>query len=151
MNSASLIRQASSTPSTNRASRARLLRALRAFASTFAFGYTGAPGLPRQRFVRTAAAFHQRLRSHQPLCLRSRSDRAPVRHCGWLRWRACNPSIALRASRSIVALLSRHASVLAHRARGRAHWGLTLRSTGPAGTCFDLRSASARRAGYLYR
>jgi hypothetical protein len=29
--------------------------------------------------------------------------------------------------------------------------GLTLRSTGPAGTCLDLRSASARRAGYLYR
>jgi hypothetical protein len=33
--------------------------------------------------------------------------------------------------------------------RGRARWGLTLRSTGPAGTCFDLRSASRRRAGYL--
>jgi hypothetical protein len=28
---------------------------------------------------------------------------------------------------------------------------LTLRSTGPAGTCFDLRSASRRRAGYLER
>jgi hypothetical protein len=28
---------------------------------------------------------------------------------------------------------------------------LTLRSTGPAGTCFDLRSASRRRAGYLRR
>jgi hypothetical protein len=28
---------------------------------------------------------------------------------------------------------------------------LTLRSTGPAGTCLDLRSPSARRAGYLYR
>jgi hypothetical protein len=28
---------------------------------------------------------------------------------------------------------------------------LTLRSTGPAGSCFDLRSRSARRAGYLQR
>ena len=28
---------------------------------------------------------------------------------------------------------------------------LTFRSTGPAGTCLDLRSASRRRAGYLHR
>jgi hypothetical protein len=30
-------------------------------------------------------------------------------------------------------------------------FGLTFRSTGPAGTCLDLRSASRRRAGYLQR
>ena len=30
-------------------------------------------------------------------------------------------------------------------------FGLTFRSTGSAGTCLDLRSPSARRAGYLQR
>jgi hypothetical protein len=36
-------------------------------------------------------------------------------------------------------------------ARRKAISALTLRSTGPAGTWFDLRSASRRRAGYLQR
>jgi hypothetical protein len=36
-------------------------------------------------------------------------------------------------------------------ARQVVRGGLTSRSTGPAGSCFHLRSSSARRAGYLYR
>ena len=151
MDSPSRVLHASSMPSLNSASVTRLLRALRAFASVSTFGYTGAPGLTRRRFVCAGVALRQRLRSHQTLCLRWLSGRAPFGGCARLRWRACNSGIALRASRPIAALPSRRTSVLARRARGRACWGLTLRSTGPAGTCFDLRSPSARRAGYLDR
>jgi hypothetical protein len=104
-------------PSLNSASVTRLLRALRAFVSASTSGYTGAPGLTRQRFVRAGGALRQRLRSHQILCLRWLSGRAPFGHCARLCWRARNSGVALRASRPIAALPSRRTSVLAHRAR----------------------------------
>ena len=50
----------------------------------------------------------------------------------------------LFAQRRVVCQLHSLCFVVAVRA-------LTLWSTGPAGTCFDLRSASRRRAGYLER
>jgi hypothetical protein len=126
----------SSMPSMNSASVTRLLRALRAFSSASAYGYTGAPALPGQRFVRAADALRQCLRSHHPLCLRSLSGRAPCNHSAWLRWRASNPGDALRARKPIAA--SAIVPRVVVRARGCARWGLTTRSTGPAGTCFDL-------------
>jgi len=42
-------------------------------------------------------------------------------------------------------------SIAASSARPPNLWRLTFRSTGRAGTCFDLRRASRRRAGYLQR
>jgi len=128
------------------------LRALRAFATASTHGCPGAPDLPRQRFVRTT----DRAPSVAPLALArvaslTVGSRAPFSYMNGLCGRARMPAPHFVPARLIAALAI--APCLGHWQSGpsRARWGLTLRSTGRAGTCFDLWSPSARRAGYLAR
>jgi hypothetical protein len=131
---------------------AHCLLALRALASDSTLGYTGAPDLPPQRFGRATdrapSVATLPLTLVASLIIRSR---ALFSHVGlsYGRARMLPPrfvSARPRAASVIVPYLGRWQS-----GHSRASRGLTLRSTGRAGTCFHLRSPSARRAGYLDR
>jgi len=124
---------------------AHCLRALRALATDSTRGYTGAHDLPRQRFVRATdrapSVATLTLTLVASLTVRSR---APFRYLGLRHGRARMPAPRFVRARPIAAsailpCLGPWQSVPLH-----ARWGLTLRSTGRAGTCLLARE---RRCG----
>jgi hypothetical protein len=152
MNSASPAPEAASMRSMNRTSVTRFLRALCALALASRFGGNGRAWSPTSvlRARRRCAPPVTTLTSTLVPSLAVWSRAIQYSHNG------CVGALPTPASRFVPVGQSRHplsrrGSVLGPWVRCRARWGLTLRSTGPAGTCFDLRSASARRAGYLAR
>ena len=97
--------------------------------------------------------------------VRSVSDYAPISPCAFARCPVARHPVASHRLRGALPVRALHfvradqsqqqlpcrASVVRHWIYSRMRWGLTQRSTGRAGTRFDLRSPSAQRAGYLAR
>ena len=130
----------------------RRLRALPALATNSSHGCPGAPDLPHQRFVRATdrapSVASLALNLVASLTVRSR---ARLSYINWLRGRARLRTPRFVPARPIAALAIVRCRGTRQPCSSRARWGLTLRSTGRAGTRLDLRRAARRRAGYLQR
>ena len=100
------------------------------------------------RFSHVRRALHPgiALRPHSAVPIRGKAQRQGRRASRESTSAALACRIAVRSSRCCCAAVPCEGSCLCQLQRG-----LTARSTGRAGSCFDLRRAPARRAGYLAR